>query len=120
VSSLERFLETRGFIIEHTTLLPMSFYNLVIKRRLTRIGQHFSFGSVDEAKKRERAAHPTKGRPSSCVRLLHKVAQLKDIVVFGIPASILLLGLRFTNRRYTDFMVIARRFPAPNEPARLA
>lgn len=108
--SITRFLERNGFTVKYLRRLPASFYYLVMKMRF-RYGGWASFGLVRKAKIAESSSTSISGvgtTQNQRVQLLHLLAKTKDIVLFGIPAGILWIGLLFTRARYTDFYVVAQ------------
>lgn len=108
--SMTRFLERHGFTVTYAKRLPVSFYYLVMKMRF-RYGGWASFGLVRKAKLAETlptSVSKGKGHQSSRVQLIQSLAKTKDMLLFGIPAGILWIGLLFTRARYTDIYVVAQ------------
>jgi hypothetical protein len=54
----------------------------------------------------ERMVLPSK---KTSIKVLHAVAKLKDIILFGLPALILWVVLRFTDKRHTDMNLIVQK-----------
>jgi SAM-dependent methyltransferase len=111
--SLRFFLERHGFKVQRVTKLPATFYYLVMKFRF-KYGNKLSFNVVGKLKQYEdnnsvRTTKVRKGTMTPRVWLVHKLAQVKDIVVFGIPAGIVWCVLFFTDAKHTDLCVIATR-----------
>lgn len=107
--SLTTFLVRHGFSISLLCRGSASFYYLVLKLRF-QYGRLFSFGLVGALKRRQ-GEQPTNTRASLSLRVqtLHRLAVVKDVVLFGLPAGILWLWLLPSRRRYTDLYVVARK-----------
>lgn len=111
--SLRFFLEHHGFRIQRVTKLPATFYYLVMKFRF-KYGKAFSFNLVGKVKQHEEATasnahHAGKGTLTTKVRLIHMLAQIKDIILFGIPAAVVWIILAPQDSRNTDLCIIATR-----------
>lgn len=111
--ALRCILERNGFSIEQVRKLPATFYYLVMKLRF-KYGALFSFNLVGALKKHEQkksvsTGSRTKDVLSLKVWFVHKLAQAKDIVLFGVPAGLLWIVLFFLDAKNTDICIIARR-----------
>lgn len=106
---LTQFLKRNGFTVRHVQRYPASLYFITLKLK-AKYGGWTSFGLVQAVRNREQT-NATKASnqsvPSTKARLAQRVAKLKDLVLFGIPALIIWIALYPTRKRYTDFMLIA-------------
>lgn len=104
--SLEHILLRHGFETTFLKRLPASLYYLVLKLRF-RYGRWVSFGLVRWFKRRTSTGDsPVLGTPST--QAVHRLAQTKDLCLFGLPALLLWLVLLPSKKRYTDLYGIAR------------
>jgi SAM-dependent methyltransferase len=111
--ALGNFLKRNGFTVSKVWKLPASWDFLVMKLRW-KYGGFARFGLVKAAKQKERqqiAKDDQKAERkgySNSIKVLHFLAKTKDIVLFGIPAGLLWLVLYFSDKRHTDFYLVAQ------------
>lgn len=111
--SISSFLHRNGFTVKKVWKYPVSWHFLVMKMRW-KYGRFATFGLVKKAKQKtyERTVSQKKQvlparRPS--IRILHALAKTKDFLLFGVPAAILWVVLRLTDKRHTDFYLVAQK-----------
>ena len=113
-ASLKNFLEKNGFGVEYTKRIPAPFFYIVMKLRF-KYGSIFSFGLVNKARKvqNDNLKNDNFGQKRSDesfkIRIIHFLAKIKDMVIFGIPALFVWLYFLPSPKRYTGLFVIARK-----------
>jgi SAM-dependent methyltransferase len=103
--STKKILDRHGFSVISIKKFPIDFHTLVVKLR-------FAFGgwtSVGLVQKVQGASSSGPLSKSSYTVFLAKVlARIKDTVLFGIPALILLIVLAPFQKHCTDLIVVAQ------------
>jgi SAM-dependent methyltransferase len=113
-TTLSNFWERKGFKTLHVQKFGSALNFLIMKFRW-KYGGFARFGLVKAAKQKaytEGMKNPdTMVLPSkkASIKVLHTIAKLKDIVLFGLPALILWVVLRFTDKRHTDMNLIVQK-----------
>lgn len=106
-------LEKNGFRVAKVWKLGASWDFLVMKFRW-KYGRFVRFGLVKDAKLRA-FAEAQKNKEdvavrrnySASIKLLHFLAKAKDRLLFGVPATLLWLALYPTDKKHTDFYLVA-------------
>lgn len=109
-NSIRIFLGRYGFSLIELKRLPASLYFITLKLKF-RYGRWSSLGLVRKVKEaqQEGVSGVTPRKVSARVRLVQVLAKTKDLLLFGLPATLLWIALYPTRRRYTDFYVIAEK-----------
>lgn len=112
--SLSNFLERSGFEVKYKKCLPASFFYIVMKLRF-KYGGLFSFGLVNKARKNQNVK-PGEGNLNQNrqgetfkIKIIHSLAKIKDVIIFGIPALVIWLYFLPSPKRYIGLFVIARK-----------
>ncbi len=105
--SLRNFLEARGFEVVYMRRSSEGIWPIVMKLRF-KYGKWASFGAVSAVRKSVGTLTASVGTQPLPVRLVHIIAQLKDAVLFGIPATIIFVAMLPFPQRYIDLFAIAR------------
>ena len=111
--SISYFLEANGFTVKKIWKESATWYFLVMKLRW-KYGKFVRFGLVKSAKQKAYVKNATQTTSataptySASIKLMHAVAKAKDVVLFGIPALVVWMVLQFTDKRNTDFYLIAQ------------
>lgn len=120
--SLGNFLEQMGFNVKYIKLIPAPFFFIVMKLRF-KYGNLFSFGLVNKIKNsrntRSEEGNLSKNLANNDLRIkiVHNLAKIKDIAIFGIPALLIWLSMLFTKKRYTTLFMIASKISSRNTAA---
>jgi 2-polyprenyl-3-methyl-5-hydroxy-6-metoxy-1,4-benzoquinol methylase len=105
-TSLTNFFENNGFKMLFVRRNPASFFDIVIKLRF-KYGSFISFGLVKKVKDTQK---PSSGvKVDDKINLVHSLAKLKDLVVFGAPAAFIWIYLWITGSIYTGLFAIAQK-----------
>lgn len=104
---LSGFLQGLGFKVVFLRKEAASIYFITLKLK-NRFGKWSSFNVVEKVRnnRANTGVKPRKG--ASKTEIVHLLAKVKDLLLFGIPATVIYLILLPTNKRYTDFYVIAQ------------
>jgi len=109
--SLKEFLEREGFDVLFIERQQTSFFNIVMKLRF-KYGRLFSFGLVKKVSEKKRGFGESDSKLSLDLnkrKIIHTVAKIKDVTLFGVPALILWIYFRFSGKIYTDLFAIAQK-----------
>jgi len=110
--SLIYCLESNGFKVVFIKKVPASFFYIVMKLRF-KYGRYFSFGLVkkvrDKVSVKENTTLKVLNKKNLKIKIVHLLATIKDLVIFGLPAALIWCGLFFTKRRYNGLFVIAKK-----------
>ncbi len=111
--SLGMVLQRHGFTVRKIVRHPATIYFIALKLRFL-YGSWTSIGLVRKARtlestKKSAVSETHRVHESLLVRTVKRIARLKDLVLFGLPALCIWLVFLFTRARYTDFTVIAQK-----------
>lgn len=106
-TSLSIFLSAHGFAVRFANRLPATLYYIVMKLKF-RYGAWTSIGLIQKVQAASVSSTDHAKKSSGRIAMLRAVAQLKDGMLFGLPALVLWIALLPTRRRYTDLYVIAQ------------
>jgi SAM-dependent methyltransferase len=108
--TLVRFLAANGYTVRYITRRSEGIRFLILKLRF-RYGRLFSFGLVGKAKAAVRAGGEIRISASARRRigLLSFAAQMKDALLFGIPACLIWLAMLPSRKRYVTLYAIAQK-----------
>ena len=107
-TSLQKFLEARGFDVVYMRRSSEGVWPIVMKLRF-KYGSKLSFGAVQAARKATGSTVVKPGKRPLTVSVVHALAKMKDAVLFGIPALIIFIAMLPSEKRYVDLFAIARK-----------
>ena len=107
-SAISGYLEREGFEAVYVKRLPAGISFLVSKLQ-RKYGKYFSFNIIGKLKDRARKEGGIKlgSAAERNIATAHKLARIKDVVIFGFPALIIWLAMLFSSKRYIGLFVIA-------------
>ena len=108
--SLTRYLNQEGFEVLYIRRLSEGVGYLVTKLR-RKYGKYFSLGLIGKMKKKARkdGKIDLESKEEKEISRVHKLARLKDWVVFGLPALVIYIAMLLTPKRYITLFVIAKK-----------
>lgn len=106
-TSLQRFLEQEGFETLYTRRTAASVRFIILKLRF-RFGKKLSVGLVKKAKAKN-AETGSPARSSLVIFAAQALAQIKDAMLFGIPALVIWFLLLPSEKRYIGLYAIAQK-----------
>lgn len=113
--SLKNFLERSGFNVVYIKRLPATFFYIVMKLRF-KYGSIFSLGLVNIMRRYQgvnlkitNSNQPKQDKETLKIVIIHTLAKLKDVIIFGIPALFIWLCFLLSSKRYTGLFVIAKK-----------
>ncbi|MBP9711146.1 MAG: class I SAM-dependent methyltransferase [Candidatus Pacebacteria bacterium] len=104
--SLKGFLEREGFETLYIHRTPASIRFIILKLRF-RFGRKLSVGLVKKVRNAEGGTNPARSR--ALLIAAQAAAQIKDAILFGLPALVIWLTLLPTKKRYIGLYAIARK-----------
>jgi SAM-dependent methyltransferase len=108
--SLRRFLEDHGFDILCLERQSEGIGHILMRLRF-RYGKIFSFGAVNRLRERGNKLAPANGKTaeSAKIKIVFRLARIKDWLLFGIPALVVWFFTLPFPSRYVTLFVIARK-----------
>jgi SAM-dependent methyltransferase len=105
--SLTQFLEREGFEVLYTHRTAASIRFIILKLRF-RYGRNLSVGLVRKVRAAE-VARPSRRHNTFLLVAAQTAANIKDALLFGLPAIAIWLALLPTKKRYIGLYAIARK-----------
>jgi SAM-dependent methyltransferase len=116
ISSQVNFFEKRGFKVVDAVKLSASIPFIALKLKW-KYGSFFAFNLVNRVKASEVKdtyinSHGNKAvivKDSLKLKLVKKAAYIKDMLIFGLPATLIFLSMLGSEKRYVDLCLIAKK-----------
>src|SRR3989344_1434618 len=108
--SITRYLDEQGFKVVYIKRMSEGVGFLVTKVR-RKYGEYFSMNLIGKmkSKARKEGKIDLDSPEEKNISRVHKLARVKDWLVFGLPAVFLWLGLFFSQKCYITLFVIAQK-----------
>lgn len=109
IKSLKLFFESNGFEAVFIRRNPATLFDVVMKLRF-KYGRFISFNLVKKIKNKQPLSYEGQnGVVSKKTKFIHLLAKLKDICLFGIPATFIWFYLFSFGKIYTSLVMIVRK-----------
>ncbi len=111
--ALSKFFERNGFSVMYIKRVPTNFFGIIMKLRF-KYGKFVSFGLVkkvqnEKKKDSKNSQNKIEEKFSGKIKIIHTLAKLKDVVIFGIPALFVWIYFWITGGIYTSLFAIVRK-----------
>jgi len=109
-SAISGYLEREGFEAVYIKRLPASI-NFLVSKLQRKYGRYFSFNIIGKLKAKARKDEGIKlgSAAEKNIAAAHKLAKIKDAMIFGLPALIIWLAMILSPKRYIGLFVMAKK-----------